>query len=105
MPIRYVICIFINKQVDIYSLAKLQIVIGESPDSLSNALEDGPVLGIMNPGDVDGNGISDDGHAVIITDFDAENGTVYYWDPETGDMDNGSVGDFLGGWGINGTKE
>ena len=82
-----------------------QIVIGESPDSLSNALEDGPVLGIMNPGDVDGNGISDDGHAVIITDFDAENGTVYYWDPETGDMDNGSVGDFLGGWGINGTKE
>ena len=24
MPIRYVICIFINKQVDIYSLAKLQ---------------------------------------------------------------------------------
>lgn len=80
------------------------IVIGESPDSLSNALEDGPVLGIMNPGDVDGNGI-DDGHAVIITDFDAENGTVYYWDPETGDMDNGSVGDFLGGWGINGTKE
>ena len=75
------------------------------PDSLSNALEDGPVLGIMNPGDVDGNGISDDGHAVIITDFDAENGTVYYWDPETGDMDNGSVGDFLGGWGINGTKE
>lgn len=48
------------------------IVIGESPDSLSNALEDGPVLGIMNPGDVDGNGISDDGHAVIITDFDAE---------------------------------
>ncbi|MFS2756580.1 hypothetical protein AAH080_16970, partial [Bacteroides thetaiotaomicron] len=27
LPIRYVICIFINKQVDIYSLAKLQIVI------------------------------------------------------------------------------
>ncbi|CUP63092.1 Uncharacterised protein [Segatella copri] len=25
LPIRYVICIFINKQVDIYSLAKLQI--------------------------------------------------------------------------------
>ena len=27
MPIRYVICIFINKQVDIYSLAKLQLII------------------------------------------------------------------------------
>lgn len=26
MPIRYVICIFINKQVDIYSLAKLQFL-------------------------------------------------------------------------------
>ena len=26
MPIRYVICIFINKQVDIYSLAKLQFI-------------------------------------------------------------------------------
>jgi len=25
LPIRYVICIFINKQVDIYSLAKLQL--------------------------------------------------------------------------------
>ncbi|MEH2874054.1 hypothetical protein V7U50_21405, partial [Segatella copri] len=27
LPIRYVICIFINKQVDIYSLAKLQLYI------------------------------------------------------------------------------
>ena len=26
LPIRYVICIFINKQVDIYSLAKLQYI-------------------------------------------------------------------------------
>ena len=26
LPIRYVICIFINKQVDIYSLAKLQLI-------------------------------------------------------------------------------
>ena len=27
LPIRYIICIFINKQVDIYSLAKLQYLI------------------------------------------------------------------------------
>ena len=29
LPIHYVICIFINKQVDIYSLAKLQLITNE----------------------------------------------------------------------------
>ena len=40
LPIRYVICIFINKQVDIYSLAKLQqeILYHKLPEKFQDAL-------------------------------------------------------------------
>ena len=71
---------------------------------LSEALNDGPVYGVINPGDVDGDGIENDGHAIIITDFDEENGTIYYWDPETGENGNGAVGDYIQGWSVNGVK-
>lgn len=37
LPIRYVICIFINKQVDIYSLAKLQWSNTDTPTGANNA--------------------------------------------------------------------
>ncbi len=73
--------------------------------SLSEALNDGPVYGVINPGDVDKDGIENDGHAVIITDFDEEHGTIYYWDPETGESGNGAVGDYIQGWSVNGVKK
>ncbi|WP_374220284.1 papain-like cysteine protease family protein [uncultured Prevotella sp.] len=46
-----------------------------------------------------------DGHAVIITGYDEDHGTVYYWDPETGESGNGAVGDYIQGWSVNGVKE
>lgn len=79
--------------------------IGASADELSEALKDGgPVIGVVNPGDVDHNGIEDDGHAVVIIDYDPESGTITYWDPETGAQQTGSINDFMGGWDINGLK-
>ena len=60
--------------------------------------------GIMNPGDTDGNGVNDDGHAVVIFGYDEDHGTVYYWDPETGQTCNGAVGDFILGWTVTGVK-
>lgn len=79
--------------------------IGNSAEELSEALKDGgPVIGVMDPGDVDNNGVADDGHAVVIIDFDQESGTITYWDPETGSQHTGSIDDFIGGWDINGLK-
>ena len=49
----------------------------------------------MNPGDTDKDGKENDGHAVIITGYDEDHGTVYYWDPETGESGNGAVGDYM----------
>ena len=46
-----------------------------------------------------------DGHAVIITGYDEDHGTVYYWDPETGESGIGAVGDYIQGWSVNGVKE
>lgn len=74
-------------------------------DGLSQALNDGPVYGVMNPGDTDKDGKENDGHAVIITGYDKDHGTVYYWDPETGKSGNGAVGDYIQGWSVNGVKE
>lgn len=73
-------------------------------DGLSESLDDGPVYGILNPGDTDGNGEEDDGHAVVIIDYDEDSGTVYYWDPESGQMGNGDVGDYIQGWSVAGAK-
>ena len=73
-------------------------------NGLSDALNNGPVYGIMNPGDTDGNGVNDDGHAVVIFGYDEDHGTVYYWDPETGQTCNGAVGDFILGWTVTGVK-
>ena len=79
--------------------------IGNSAEELSDALKDGgPVIGVVNPGDVDNNGIEDDGHAVVIIDYDPESGTITYWDPETGSQQTGSIDDFMGGWDINGLR-
>ena len=81
---------------------------GVSPvdkDGLSQALKDGPVYGVMNPGDTDKDGKENDGHAVIITGYDEDHGTVYYWDPETGESGNGAVGDYIQGWSVNGVKK
>ena len=80
---------------------------GVSPmdsDNLSQALKDGPVYGVMNPGDTDGNGVKDDGHAVVITDYNEDKGTVSYWDPETGKSGSGDVDDFIKGWSVTGAK-
>ena len=35
---------------------------------------------------------------------DEDHGTVYYWDPETGQTCNGAVGDFILGWTVTGVK-
>lgn len=74
-------------------------------DGLSEDLDDGPVFGIMDPGDTDENGEEDDGHAVVIIDYDEDSGTVSYWDPETGQIGNGDVEDYIQGWSVGGAKE
>ncbi len=74
-------------------------------DGIQEALNDGPIYGVINPGDTDGNGKEDDGHAVVIYSYDENQGIVIYWDPETGKSGNGSVEDFMIGWSVNGVKE
>ena len=70
-----------------------------------SALADGDaVLGYIGVGYVNGNGINDDGHAVLITGHDDKTGDYEYWNPEDAAYHTTDGSNFIGGWQLDNAK-
>ncbi|WP_143031329.1 hypothetical protein [Segatella bryantii] len=78
----------------------------QGKDGLISALEDNSgVLGYLLLGeDVNNDGMLNDGHAVLFTEYDSESGTFEYWDPETGNLEKGNGDGFIMGWDLEKAK-
>ena len=47
---------------------------------------------------MNGNGINDDGHAILITGHDDKTGDYEYWNPEDAAYHTTDGSNFIGGW-------
>ena len=51
-----------------------------------------------------GNGINDDGHAILITGHDDKTGDYEYWNPEDAAYHTTDGSNFIGGWQLDHAK-
>ena len=53
---------------------------------------------------MNGNGINDDGHAILITGHDDKTGDYEYWNPEDAAYHTTDGNNFIGGWQLDNAK-